>query len=167
MFPPRRLTLASLLLAGIIALVGCTPTVSMEPAKHANDPLCAEVMVRLPKAVGNLDRVWTDAQATGAWGTPVAVALTCGFDAPAPTAELQCVTLEGVDWLVDAEDTPNLRMTSYGRQPAVQIYVNTSPETGGISSNEALRALAPMVRQIPATSGCIAPDVAPDENSAP
>lgn len=159
---PRRLALPGLLLAGLIALTGCAGTASMQPAKHANDPLCAEVIVRLPNAIGDLDRVWTDAQGTGAWGDPVAVALTCGLDAPAPTAELQCVTLGGVDWLVDAEDTPNLRMTSYGRQPAVEVYVNTNPETGGVSSNVALSALGPMVSNIPATSGCIDPDQLPD-----
>lgn len=157
----RRLGLVCLLLTGALALSACTGTVSMEPAKNANDPLCAEITVRLPDAVGHLDRQWTDAQATGAWGDPVAVALTCGLDAPAPTAEFQCVSLEGVDWLVDAEDTPYLRMTSYGRQPAVEIYVNTTPGVG-ISSNEALKALGPIVTHIPATSRCISPDELPE-----
>lgn len=165
----RRFTLASLVLVAAFALGGCSTTVTMTPAAGANDPLCAEVSVRLPGAVAGKDRVWTNAQATGAWGSPVVVALTCGLAAPAPTAELQCVTLGGVDWLVDAADSPNLRMTSYGREPAVEVYVNTNPETGGVSSNEALEALAPMVRQIPKISECISPDVLPEDaaDSAP
>ena len=161
---PRLPAACGLALAAVIALTGCSTTVSMAPAPHANDPLCAEVMVVLPKAIGDLDRVWTDAQATAAWSGSggVAVALTCGLDAPAPTADVPCSELGGVDWLVDDEDSPNLRMTTYGRQPAVEVYVNTSPETGGISSNQALIALAPMVRNIPAASNCIAPNELPE-----
>lgn len=156
----RRAILASVLAIATVLLTACTPTVSMKPAEHANDPLCAEVMVRLPKAIGEFDRVWTDAQATGAWGVnPPVVALTCGSNAPAPTAKLQCATLGGVDWLVDEEDFPNLLMTTYGRQPAVQVLVNTE----AISSNVALLALASAVSQIPEISACVTPDELPEE----
>lgn len=54
---------------------------------------------------------WTDAAAaTGSWGDPVSVLLSCGVTVPGPTAELQCVTLEGIDWLVDESEAPMMRM---------------------------------------------------------
>ena len=82
----------------LLVLSGCAPTVHLEPAANANDPLCAEVTVRLPDSIGDQARVWTDAQATAAWGTPSSVLLTCGLEPPAPTT-LQCVSLGGVDWV--------------------------------------------------------------------
>lgn len=152
-----RSALAGVVILGALTLGACSTTVTMTPAKNANDPLCAEVTVRLPAAIGEHERVWTDAQATGAWGDG-AIALTCGLDAPPPTAELQCRTLGGVDWLVDPEDFPWMRMISYGHQPAVQVYVDTEK----VSANEALTTLGPIVTNIPATSACIAPEGLPD-----
>ena len=72
-------------------LTGCTSTVSLEPAPDANDPACAEVTVRLPDDLAGQSRRWTDAQATGAWGEPAAVLLTCGVEPPGPTT-LPCQT---------------------------------------------------------------------------
>ncbi|UWF78442.1 MULTISPECIES: DUF3515 domain-containing protein [Microbacterium] len=143
-----------------LALAGCSSTVHLEPADDANNPACAEVTVRLPEVVAGQERRWTDAQATGAWGEPTAVILSCGVTVPGPTAELQCVTLEGIDWLVDESDSPRLRMTSYGRDPAVQVFVDTER----VSSNEVLTnaGLVSAVRTIPAERSCIAPDTLPE-----
>ena len=59
-----------------LLLAGCTGRdVPMQPADNANDPACAEVIVRLPNTVAELDRRTTNAQSTGAWGDPVAVEL--------------------------------------------------------------------------------------------
>src|SRR5690554_4307572 len=128
---PRRPAIAALLLLGAVLLGGCSATVHLEPAEDANNPLCAEVTVGLKSAnaIADLDRRWTDAQATAAWGEPggpSAVILRCGVTVPGPTAELQCVTLEGIDWLVDASETPLLRLTTYDRDPAVQLYIDTA-----------------------------------------
>ncbi|MEJ1092886.1 DUF3515 family protein [Microbacterium istanbulense] len=149
--------LASVLgVLAILVLSGCAGTVHLEPADDANNPLCAEVTVRLPQAIADQERRWTDAQATGSWGDPVSVILSCGVTVPGPTAELQCVTLEGIDWLVDESEAPMMRMTTYGRDPAVQVYVDTER----LSSNEVLSnpSLVSALRMIPAERACTAPN---------
>ncbi|QAY61893.1 DUF3515 family protein [Microbacterium protaetiae] len=80
-------------------------------------------MVRLPKDLGEQQRVWTDAQSTAAWGSPTRVIMACGVTPPGPST-LKCVSLGGVDWLVDESEQPNFRITSYGRTPAVQVYID-------------------------------------------
>ncbi|MDR2997849.1 MAG: DUF3515 domain-containing protein [Microbacterium sp.] len=156
--PLRRLAAAVCVLTALV-LSGCSQTVSLEPAKDANNPLCAEVTVRLPDAVAGQDRRWTDAQATGAWGDPTTVLLSCGVAVPGPTAELQCVTLEGIDWLVDPKQEPWMRMTTYGRDPAVQVFVDTTK----VSADAVLAntGIVSGVQSIPKTSQCIAPDAEP------
>lgn len=162
----RRLASAAILLVGAAFLSGCATTVHLEPADDANNPLCADVTVGLNNAnsIADLDRRWTDAQATAAWGEPgddSAILLRCGVEVPAPTAELQCVSLEGVDWLVDASETPLLRLTTYGRDPAVQLFINTEV----VSSNDVIgsRALVGAVTSIPAEGKCTTPDELDEE----
>ena len=157
----RRLALTPVILLGTALLGGCSTTVHLEPAEDADNPLCAEVSVGLQNVsnIADKDRRWTDAQATGAWGDPgepSAIILRCGVAVPAPTSELQCVTLEGVDWLVDASDTPFLRLTTYGRDPAVQLYIDTK----AVSSNDVIstRTLVGAITAIPADGKCTAPD---------
>lgn len=162
----RRLVIVAAVLLGTALLSGCSTTVHLEPAGDSNNPLCAEVSVGLNNAsnVADLDRRWTDAQATAAWGAPgedSAIILRCGVTVPAPTSELQCVTLEGVDWLVDSSETPFLTLTTYGRDPAVQLYVNT----GAASSNDVIssRSLVGAITTIPAERKCTAPDELDEE----
>ena len=81
-----------------LSLVGCAGQVPMTPAKDANNPECASVTVRLPDTVAELKKRETNAQATGAWGTPASVLLTCGVDVPGPTT-LPCVSVNDVDWI--------------------------------------------------------------------
>lgn len=157
----RRLAAAALVVLATALLSGCSVTTHLEPAADANNPLCAEVMVSLKNAdsIADMDRRWTDAQATAAWGEEgqdTAIIMRCGVTVPGPTSELQCVTLEGVDWLVDASETPYLRLTSYGRDPAVQLYV----DTGTVSSNDVIssRTLVGAVQSIPTTGKCTTPD---------
>ncbi|WP_336642651.1 DUF3515 domain-containing protein [Microbacterium sp. MMO-113] len=111
--------------AGAIALAagltGCSTTVHLEPAADANDPACANVSVLLPDSVGGYERVWTDAQATGAWGDPTVV-LRCGVEPPAPS-DLVCTTLGGVDWLVLEQEEERQRLVTYGREPAVEVII--------------------------------------------
>lgn len=149
-------------LALIVVATGCTPTVHMEPAPLANDPLCADVGVRLPKTIGQNDRVWTDAQATAAWGDPSVVLYTCGLEPPGPST-LQCVSFSGVDWLVDDADYPQLRLTTYGRTPAVQLYVDAEQ----ISGDAALDAISMQVAALPQNAQCTTADEADPEQDAP
>ncbi|MBN8205984.1 DUF3515 family protein [Microbacterium esteraromaticum] len=144
----------------LLTLTACSSTVALEPAKDANNPLCAEVTVRLPDAVSGEDRRWTDAQATGAYGDPASVFVSCGVTVPGPTSELQCITLEGIDWLVDESQAPMMRMTTYGRNPAVQVFVDTEV----VSANDALSnaGIVSGVRMIPATSACTEPNELPE-----
>ncbi|WP_309067182.1 DUF3515 family protein [Microbacterium sp.] len=149
----RRLAAAAPLVL-MLGLAGCASTVSVPAAEDANDPLCADVTVRLPDTLGEgaslLERRWTDGQATGAWGDPTSVILSCGVEPPGPTT-LQCVTFEGVDWVVDASDLPMQRITTYGRTPATQVYVDTSV----ISPSDVLPAISRLVQPTPAESSCV------------
>jgi len=153
-----RLRAAALLAAavGLVCLTGCSSTVPMEPAHDADDPRCAEVMVRLPGTVSGEDRRWTDAQATAAWGTPARVLLTCGVPTPDPTT-LRCEEVFGVDWIIDETQAPRFRVTTYGRTPAIEVFLDTTLEDGaGVSSRSVLDALSPLISQyIPEERSCI------------
>ena len=149
-----RFVTGCLVVTGVLVVTGCSSTVALKPAPDANNPLCAEVMVRLPDGIGDQDRRWTDAQATAAWGDPdYSVLMSCGVPVPGPST-LQCVTLGGVDWLVNAEDTPWLRVTSYGRDPAVELYIDST----ALSADSVLGAIGPRMAEIPVTAKCTAPD---------
>lgn len=128
---------AAVAVAAVIGLTGCSTTVDLEPAPQANDAACAEVSVRLPGTVDGQPRRWTDAQATGAWGEPSAVLLRCGVEAPGPT-EARCITLGGVDWIIDESQAPRYLVTTYGRTPAVEVFIDNE----AVSPNEALTQLA-------------------------
>lgn len=134
-------------------LAGCAPTVALEPADDAINPLCAEVSVRLPEAVAELPQRLTNAQATGAWGEPAAIILRCGVPSPAPTAALPCITVEGIDWLRDDKNDPSFVFTTYGRTPAVEVIIN-GDEVSGLS---ALTDLAPAVGRLPVEGSCVTP----------
>lgn len=138
---PRRLLAAGTIVAVALSLAACAGTVSLEAADNAGDPACADVSVRLPQTIAGQERRWTDAQATGAWGTPSAVLLTCGVDVPGPT-ELTCQTVEGVDWIVDESQAPDFyTFTTFGRTPAVEVYIDYRV----VGSADTLRALSPML----------------------
>jgi len=154
-------------IALVAGLTACSSTVHVEPAEQADDPVCAEVTVAMRglESLAGQDKRWTDAQASLAWGDPTAIILRCGLPEPAPTSELQCVTMQGVDWLVDNADAPMLRLTSYGRSPAVQIYMDSEV----VSGNDVIGSvtLANAVSKIPSTGACTAPDELPDDPEQP
>ncbi|WP_240658675.1 DUF3515 family protein [Microbacterium sp. CPCC 204701] len=133
-------TVAALTLVASAALAGCSATVDMEPAEDANDPACAEVTVRLPDFIADQPRRWTDAQASGAWGDPSAILLRCGVAPPGPT-EAKCITLGGVDWVVDESLAPNYLVTTYGRVPAIEVFIDNEV----VSPNDALTELGERV----------------------
>lgn len=142
-----RTALALTLLVAFSALTACASTVSMKPAVGADDPACAAVITRLPDSVDGQQRRWTDAQSTGAWGSPqTTVLLTCGVPEPGPST-LTCETVGGVDWLIDDSEAPNYRFTTYGRSPATEVFLDYDE----VSGRTALDALAGAVSQLPAT----------------
>ncbi|MDH5132627.1 MULTISPECIES: DUF3515 family protein [unclassified Microbacterium] len=121
MLRSRRLAAVAGSITLAAGLAGCSTTVHLEPAEDANDPACANVSVLLPDTVGGYERVWTDAQATGAWGDPTVV-LRCGVEPPAPS-DLVCTTLGGVDWLVLEQEDERQRLVTYGREPAIEVII--------------------------------------------
>lgn len=137
------------MLLGVLALSGCTSTVSLDPAPQANDPLCAEITAYLPDSVAGEPRRWTDAQATGAWGDPASIILTCGLTPPGPS-ELPCQEAGGVDWLVDASEAPLYRYTTFGRTPAVQVFLDNQV----VSSRDVLDTLSVLVSRLPRDREC-------------
>jgi hypothetical protein len=141
----RALIAAIAVTAAASALTGCASTVHLDPAPQANDPACAEVTVRLPGELDDQPRRWTDAQATGAWGDPAAVLLSCGLEPTGPTT-LPCQSVNGVDWVIDDADAPRYRVTSFGREPAVELYIDTEV----VSSADVLDALSGIVGLLPA-----------------
>lgn len=127
-----------------LGLAGCSSTVSLQPSPAANDPACADVIVRLPDAVDGQERRWTDAQATAAWGSPATVFLTCGLDAIGPTT-LPCQPANGVYWVIDDTDAPRYRLTTFGRTPAVELYLDNEK----VSSAQVLETLSQAVSVLP------------------
>jgi hypothetical protein len=134
---------APLLLVGAL-LTGCTSTVSLQAAGDANDPACADLTVRLPDSVDGQPRRWTDAQATGAWGDPASVIITCGVPELGPTT-LPCTPVNGVDWVIDNSDAPRYRVTTFDRTPAVEVYLDNDV----VSSAQVLDRLSQVVTVLP------------------
>jgi len=161
----------------LATLAGCAAIVPLEPADDAANVACAEVVVRLPDNVAGLDQRETNAQGTGAWGKPAGVLLRCGVAVPDPTAALACVTApaDGIDWLRDDSDAPNFVFTTYGRDPAVQVVIDSDgdPDIDGdeVSGFDALSELAGAVSQISPDRFCVgfsdAPAPAPAPSAAP
>ena len=152
---PRRAAAVAVLGLSAALLAACSPTIALEPAPDANNPLCANVMVNLPKSLAandpstSLKRVWTDAQSTAAWGDPVSVYFSCGVDVPAASL-LPCQSHQGFDWLIDDTDAPFYRMTVFGREPAIQVYFNSEI----ISSVEVLSRIGKAAQDLPLTGSC-------------
>ena len=139
--------LLALALAGTLS--GCAATVNLEAAALANDPACAEITVRLPDVIGDQNKRTTNAQATGAWGSPTSIILRCGLE-PVTVSTLTCVTASEVDWLVDDSKAPSYRFITFGRRPATEVIVD-SQVVAGVTS---LDAVASAVQSIPATKTC-------------
>jgi hypothetical protein len=118
-----------LALALPLALTGCSATVVLPAAPLANDPGCAEVIVRLPADTDGQAKRTTNSQSTAAWGSPVAITLTCGLE-PVMVSALPCITAGNVDWLVDDSDQPNYTFISFGRTPATAITIDSTRSSG-------------------------------------
>ena len=144
-----KFLLAAALAAGTLALTGCSATVSLDPAADANNPACANVVVRLPDSIDNNAKRQTNSQSTAAWGEPTSVILRCGLP-EVTVSKLTCVTASGIDWLVDESKKPSYRFITFARKPAIEVIVD-SQKVSGVS---ALDELSQAVSQIPATDKC-------------
>ena len=144
----RRAGVAGVLTLGLL-LTGCAGIVPMEPASDANNPLCAEVSVRLGDVAGLAKRE-TNAQATAAWGDPASILLTCGLEPPAPTT-LPCISVNGIDWIMDDSQMPLYIFTTFGRTPAVQVALNSDV----VSGSTVLVDVALPVSMIPQDRPCL------------
>jgi len=141
--------LSLLVLVPTLALTGCAGAVPMTPAEDANNPACASVIVRLPDLVAEQPKRETNAQATGAWGTPASVLLTCGVTVPGPTT-LPCVEVNGIDWIEDDADAPLYRYTTFGRSPAIEVAIDSN----AVSGTTVLVDLGNAVSYLPQTGTC-------------
>ena len=146
----RLAALSAAAIALTLSLSACSPTVSLEPAADANNPGCADVIVRLPDAVDGQERRTTNAQSTAAWGNPATVILRCGIE-PVEISTLPCVTANGVDWIIDESAKPSFRFISFGRTPALEVIVDSENAVGV----NVLDSLAQAVKSIEATKRCI------------
>lgn len=149
------LALAALGVVAVGVLTGCSPTVALTPAASATSAKCASVVVLLPDTVSSLAQRETNAQGTGAWGEPPDIVLHCGVPVPDPTSKFACYTVDGIDWLQDDRRAPIFTFTTYGRDPAVAVTINSKNVKA--DGNQALNDLAIAVAEIPAKHHCIAP----------
>lgn len=113
--------LAALSIAALLS--ACAPTVSMAPAADdANNPACADAVVRMPDTIESYPKRTTDAQGTVAWGNPTVALLYCGVPVPEVSA-LECIEYQGIYWLREEVDA-GYAFTTYGRDPAIRIVVD-------------------------------------------
>ncbi|RKQ94616.1 uncharacterized protein DUF3515 [Mycolicibacterium mucogenicum 261Sha1.1M5] len=145
-------TAALVLAAGAVTtvLTGCSGDVPMIPADDANNPACADVIVRLPSTVDGLDRRYTNAQSTGAWGDPASVLLYCGIEPSGPTTD-SCVSVNGVDWIIDDSRAPMFRFEAYGRSPGLEVVVNFDDD---VSGTNVITELSASVKKLPQERKC-------------
>lgn len=123
----------------------------MQPAVNANDPACADVIVRLPDELGELQQRRTNAQSTGAWGEPASVLLYCGIEPSGPTLD-NCVNVNGVDWIRDDSNAPLFRFEAYGREPGLEVIIDAEQTSG-----TAIIELGNVVSQLPQVRHCTSP----------
>jgi len=156
---PRRLRTPAVLsclvaLASLASLTACSAgDYPMHAAPDANNPACADVIVRLPESVAGFERRTTNAQSTGAWGNPAAVLLYCGIKPTGPTTD-ECVNVNGVDWIIDSSKAPMYRFEAYGRTPGLQVVVNSELVSGTevVLGLNAVAKLLPQERQCTSVS---------------
>ncbi len=120
----------------------------MQPAADANNPACADVTVRLPAEIGELERRSTNAQSTGAWGEPAAVLLYCGIEPSGPTLD-ECVSVDGIDWIMDDSNAPLFRFEAYGREPGLEVIIDSE-----LTSGTAIAELGSAVSHLPQVRHC-------------
>jgi hypothetical protein len=150
----KPFALAVAIITATVLLSGCAQSVALQPATDATNVGCASIVVRLPDSVSGrlVDQLKreTNAQGTGAYGTPDSVLVRCGVEPPAPTAALPCVLVGDVYWLRDATDEPTYIFTTYGREPATEVVIDSTYATPGV----VLYDLEGAVAQSTVVGGC-------------
>ncbi len=137
----RRLIALALVTTALLG--GCAQTVAFDAAEDAQNPLCADIVVRLPDTVGDdLQKRQTNSQGTAAWGDPSAALLRCGVTVPGPTSTLPCVRTGDVYWLRDGSDEDNPVFITYGREPATEVIVNRATVSPGVVLLDVSQAVA-------------------------
>lgn len=147
----------------VVPLGGCSSPVGVGAAPDAANPLCAEVVLALPRELAGMPRLTTSSQATAAWGEPgAAVVLRCGVEPPPPSTD-PCVTADdgvvAVDWLaIEGEaaagsTTAPWTFVTYGRDPAVEVRVPAS--VAAQRSTSFLLELGPAVARVEQTRACL------------
>ena len=151
--PLRPAALLAVILAGAgLALTGCTPTVSLDPAADANNPGCAEISVRLPDSVAGEAKRETDAQATGAWGDPAVVLLRCGVPPIGPTTK-PCVNVNGIDWVLMTDPAAkSIVYQTFGRTPATEVIID---HVHGVSDAAVLPEFASAIANVEQKQKCL------------
>ena len=134
-------------IAGLLA--GCAGDVPMDPAADAENPACANVIVRLPQTVAGMEKRTTNAQSTGAWGDPASVLLYCGIEPIGPTTDT-CVNVNGVDWVIDESQAPLYRFEAYGRAPGLEVIVDSEQ----VSGTEVAVDLSAVAKELPQERRC-------------
>jgi hypothetical protein len=148
----RKAAVAAILTAALLALTGCAPIVALDAAADSNDPGCAEISVRLPDTVAGKAQRETNAQATGAWGTPTAVLLRCGVPPIGPTTK-PCVSVNGVDWVLMTDPTAkSIVYQTFGRTPATEVVID---HVSGVSDSSVLPDLASAIATVKQTQKCL------------
>ena len=109
----------------LLMLTGCSATVGVKPAPQASKVSCAGVVVRLPSEVAGMQRRQTNAQGTGAWGSPVAAVLRCGVPVTGPTTR-PCFTLASVDWVARSTSGRRVVFDTFGRSPQIEVVIDGS-----------------------------------------
>lgn len=154
-------------ISGVLAL-GCALTLTScgavavpTPEADPTNPRCAEIIVSLPDTLLGLDRSETTAQSTAAWGHgDSTIVLRCGVTPPPPTTDL-CTTIAArngkeIDWIVKEDEARMIvHMTTYGREPAIDITVprSVAPDQPSAAAIE----LASLIAQVPQSGGrCLA-----------
>ena len=158
---PRRATGVAFAIGSILTLASCGAVVVPQPEAAPASPRCAEVMVALPDVLLGLNRSETTAQSTAAWGSgDSTIVLRCGVTPPPPTTDL-CTTIASrngteIDWIVKEDEKRGIvHMTTYGREPAVDLTVPR--EVAPDQPSAAAIDLAGLLSQIPQSGGrCLA-----------
>ncbi|MGA4538353.1 hypothetical protein ACK6V0_24610, partial [Citrobacter braakii] len=70
-------------------------------------------------------------------------------EVPGPTTD-RCISVDGIDWVIRDEDE-NWRITTYGRDPAVEVLFGKDQA----SSDTVMVGLSSAVAQIEPSGGCV------------
>ncbi len=121
----------------------------MPAAPEGRSTACTTLVATRPATVlGQPSRPTTGEPGTAAWGNP-AIVLRCGTEPLGPTT-LECLDVDGIDWVVLATDGSGTVFASYGRRPAVEVEVPAAyaPEAF------ALTELTAVVQELPQRRSC-------------